>query len=53
LAHAIGGAVEKAYRRGDLFEKRRRLMADWDRFLTTPLPAEGAEILQLAIGRQR
>lgn len=28
LAHAVGG-VEGAYRRGDLFEKRRRLMADW------------------------
>jgi integrase len=29
LAHAIGSAVEAAYRRGDLFEKRRRLMTDW------------------------
>jgi integrase len=29
LAHAIGDAVEAAYRRGDLFEKRRRLMQDW------------------------
>jgi integrase len=29
LAHAIGNAVEAAYRRGDLFEKRKRLMADW------------------------
>ena len=24
-----GSAVEAAYRRGDLFEKRRRLMSDW------------------------
>jgi integrase len=32
LAHAIGNRVEAAYRRGDLFEKRRRLMADWARF---------------------
>ncbi len=32
LAHAIGDKVEAAYRRGDLFEKRRRLMADWARF---------------------
>jgi integrase len=39
LAHSVGNAVEKAYRRGDLFEKRRQLMAAWDRFLTTPLPA--------------
>lgn len=29
LAHAIGNKSEAAYRRGDLFDKRRRLMADW------------------------
>ena len=29
LAHAVGDKVEAAYRRGDLFEKRRRLMTDW------------------------
>lgn len=29
LAHTIANRVEAAYRRGDLFEKRRRLMADW------------------------
>lgn len=29
LAHAIGDKVEAAYRRGDLFEKRRALMAAW------------------------
>jgi integrase len=29
LAHAVGDKVEAAYRRGDLFEKRRRLMAEW------------------------
>jgi integrase len=29
LAHAIGDKVEAAYRRGDLFEKRRRLMSEW------------------------
>jgi integrase len=29
LAHAIGDKTEAAYRRGDLFEKRRRLMAEW------------------------
>ncbi len=32
LAHAIGDRVEAAYRRGDLFEKRRSMMADWARF---------------------
>jgi integrase len=29
LAHKVGGAVEAAYRRGDLFEKRRPLMDRW------------------------
>lgn len=29
LAHVIGNKSEAAYRRGDLFEKRRRLMNDW------------------------
>jgi integrase len=29
LAHAIPNAVEAAYRRGDLFEKRRALMDEW------------------------
>ncbi|WP_264299125.1 hypothetical protein [Pseudomonas sp. FME51] len=29
LAHSLGNAVEAAYRRGDLFEKRRALMTDW------------------------
>jgi hypothetical protein len=29
LAHAIGNKAEAAYRRGDLFDKRRRLMDEW------------------------
>lgn len=29
LAHTIGNKVEAAYRRGDLFEKRKLLMEDW------------------------
>jgi len=32
LAHAIGDKVEAAYRRGDLFEKRRELMDSWAAF---------------------
>jgi integrase len=30
LAHSIGDKVEAAYRRGDLFEKRRLLMHEWN-----------------------
>ena len=32
LAHAIASKVEAAYRRGDLFDKRRMLMGDWEAF---------------------
>jgi integrase len=34
LAHQVGNAVERAYRRGDALEKRRQLMADWSVFLS-------------------
>lgn len=34
LAHTIRNQVEAAYRRGDLFEKRRELMTDWERFIS-------------------
>lgn len=34
LAHTVGNAVEAAYRRGDLFEKRRSMMQDWATYLT-------------------
>ncbi len=33
LAHTIGDKVEAAYRRGDLLEQRRRLLADWAAYL--------------------
>ncbi len=29
LAHTIGDQTEASYRRGDLFDKRRKLMAEW------------------------
>lgn len=35
LAHAIKNKVEAAYRRGDMLEKRRRLMDDWAAFCGT------------------
>jgi integrase len=33
LAHRVGDAVERAYRRGDALEKRRALMNDWAKYL--------------------
>jgi integrase len=34
LAHAVSSGVESAYRRGDLFERRRAMMDEWAAFLT-------------------
>ena len=36
LAHSIGNGTDAAYRRGDLFDKRRHLMRDWANFLESP-----------------
>ena len=35
LAHSVGNAVERAYRRSDLFDKRRQLMTAWANFVTS------------------
>jgi integrase len=37
LAHAVSSKVEAAYRRGDLFEKRRRLMNEWAHECASPI----------------
>jgi len=36
LAHVIENKAEAAYRRGDLFEKRRKLMDAWSAYCATP-----------------
>jgi integrase len=40
LAHTIGNKAEAAYRRGDLFEKRRKLMEAWAGFCEAPRAGE-------------
>jgi integrase len=47
LAHTVGNKVEAAYRRGDLFEKRRRLMQDWADYCSMPRPGASANVLSL------
>ena len=37
LAHAIPNAVEAAYRRNDMVEKRRQLMNDWAAYCASPV----------------
>jgi len=39
LAHTVSDSVERAYRRGDLFQKRRQLMDAWAKFCAAPLVA--------------
>jgi integrase len=39
LAHTIADRVEAAYRRGDLFERRRELMDGWERYCLSNAPA--------------
>lgn len=34
LAHQVGSAVERAYARSDLFDKRRDLLDRWAQFAT-------------------
>jgi integrase len=36
LWHVVADRVEAAYRRGDLFNKRRKLMNDWARYCSLP-----------------
>ncbi len=38
LAHVVGNKVEAAYARSDLFERRRRLMDDWARYVAGAVP---------------
>jgi integrase len=40
LAHTISSKAEAAYRRGDLFEKRKSLMSDWESFCASSSGAE-------------
>jgi hypothetical protein len=49
LAHAVGTKVEAAYRRGDLFEKRRRLMDAWGDYLAKAR-AEQSKVVSLRAG---
>jgi integrase len=46
LAHLVGDKVEAAYRRGDLFEKRRRLMEAWAEY-ATKAPAASGDVIAL------
>ena len=50
LSHSVGSAVERAYARSDLFDKRRVLMDQWAGFVTG-LPARPAAPLPVPVQR--
>jgi integrase len=52
LAHAIGDKVEEAYRRGDLFEKRTRLMRDWAKFCGSVATSASVTSINAKVGEK-
>jgi integrase len=47
LAHVVVDRTEAAYRRGDLFEKRRRLMDTWAEYCAKPITARAAVVVAI------
>lgn len=46
LAHVVGDATEQAYQRGDMFEKRRKIMDAWATYCSKP--AQNNAVIDLA-----
>lgn len=49
LAHSVGSAVERAYQRSDMVERRRAMMADWAAFCDGKAPADNVVPLRGAV----
>jgi integrase len=49
LAHTVGNDTEQAYQRGDLLDKRRRLMDEWAKFCAKPR-SKGGDVVPLRRG---
>jgi integrase len=48
LAHTVGSGQEKSYRRGDMIDKRRKLMEAWAKYCTSPpVQAQGNNVLTM------
>jgi integrase len=50
LAHTTGSAVEMAYQRSDMIEKRRQLMEQWSTFVATPGRKTGSNVTPMRKG---
>ena len=51
LAHTIGDKVEAAYRRGDLFDKRRKMMSAWADYCSTVHAVDSDKVVPLTGAR--
>jgi integrase len=47
LAHTVGDETERSYARGDLFDRRRKLMDDWAAFATSDPAKAGDNVVEL------
>jgi integrase len=47
LAHIVGDKTEAAYARGDLFNKRRKLMEAWAAYCASPTAAVAAKVVPI------
>jgi integrase len=51
LAHIVGSQTERAYERSDLFNKRRRLMEQWSKYVTTKPVAVAGNVTSISGSR--
>lgn len=51
LAHAVGSAVERSYRRGNMLAKRVALMASWAKYCAAPSIGKAGNVTQLRARR--
>ena len=51
LAHRVGSDVEQAYRRGNMFAKRVKLMTDWARYCSSQPVTTGDNVTAIGGGR--
>jgi integrase len=49
LAHVVGDKTVAAYQRGDLLDRRRRLMNAWATFCSRPASASGGDVVELRV----
>ena len=53
LAHTVSDKVEAAYRRGDMFDKRRKLMDAWAAYCAKPAAPTGEVVPLPARAKER